>query len=90
MIIIIASIIISRANEASELATVNLSHIDQIRYDWSEIPFTSLDVRSAAEGCRSDEFYVWFKDFGGTEMGCYTDVYSPWGEVLETVAENEY
>lgn len=87
--IICTAVVIGYCNVIAELQQVNLTHIDQIRYDWAEIPWTSFDVRSVSEGCREEEFYVWYKDWGGTELGCYTSPYSEWGESLETYAEYE-
>ena len=53
---------------AKNLATLDLSNLQQVIEDWTKLPF--VDIKSQAVPCEGDWENVWERRWGGMEEGC--------------------
>ena len=86
IVFVLALVVLSNLKAAEELNTIDLTSVEQIQADWSAIPFTSITVRSANQGCSTEEWPVFSVEWKGTIDGCYTTRES----LIETKEEFDY
>jgi hypothetical protein len=69
-VLIFAIIIMSSVSTVTELATVDLAYLEQIRDDWAAQPAVALTLRSAETGCKENENVAFSQYWPGTHEGC--------------------